>query len=159
VTTETEANPASVPLKNPRHELFAQEVATGRMKSEAYIEFYPLAANWKTSAVHVKASTLAAQPDVKQRVAFLQAKAADASVFTLAAHLTRLNALSKAAERAGEFTAAVKAEENRGKAAGFYPNKVELTGRGGGPIETKQTRDLTDEELADELARHGIKQP
>jgi phage terminase small subunit len=95
--------------------------------------------------------------EVKARIAYLQVKAADASVFTLAAHLARMNALSVAAEKAGEFTAAVKAEESRGKAAGFYPTKVELTGRGGGPIETKQTRDLTDAELAEELARHGIK--
>ncbi len=149
--------PGSKPLRLPRHELFAQEVTAGRTKTDAYIEAYPKAADWKTSAVNVKASMLAARPDVKARVMFLQQKAADVSVFTLAAHLARLNALSLAAEKAGEFSSAVKAEENRGKAAGFYPTKVELTGRGGGPIETKQTRDLTDQELADALAAHGIK--
>lgn len=159
MTTEASEAPAagSAPLRNARHELFAQEVAGGRSKTDAFIEFYPRAADWKTSAANVKASMLAAREDVKARIAFLQTKAADAAVFTLAAHLARLNALSIAAEKSGEFTAAVKAEENRGKAAGFYPNKVELTGRGGGPIETKQTRDLTDAELAEELARHGIK--
>lgn len=154
--TKTEA-PGSQPLRNQRHELFCQEVAIGRTKTDAFIEAYPHAADWKASAANVKASMLAARQEVKERVAFLQAKAADAAVFTLSAHLIRLNALSLAAERAGEFTSAVKAEENRGRAAGFYPTKVELTGRGGGPIETKQTRDLTDAELADELAKHGIK--
>lgn len=153
----TTEKPGSTPLKNPRHELFAQEVATGRTKTDAYIEFYPGASEWKASAVNVKASMLFARPEVKARVAFLQEKAADASVFTLAAHLARLNALSIAAEKSGDFAPAVKAEEMRGKAAGFYPTKVELTGKGGGPIESKQTRDLTPEELADALARHGIK--
>lgn len=157
MTTEQAApKPGATPLRNPRHELVAQEVASGRSKTDAFIEAYPHGAEWKSSAVHVKASMLVSRPEVKERVAFLQARAADTAVFTLAAHLGRLNALSIAAEKSGEFAAAVKAEENRGKAAGFYPQKVELTGRGGGPIETKQTRDLTDEELAAELAHYGI---
>ena len=156
-TSSTEKPAAgSEPLRNGRHELFAQELAAGRAKTEAFIEVYPHAADWKSSAAHVKASTIAAREDVRARVAYLQERAADTAVFTLAAHLGRLNALSIAAEKAGEFAAAVKAEENRGKAAGFYPQKVELTGRGGGPIETKQTRDLTKAELAAELAKYGI---
>lgn len=140
----------------PRHELFAQEVAAGRTKTDAFIEAYPHADAWKRATANVKACELAARPDVAARIAELQARAADATVFTLAAHLTRLNALSIAAEKAGEFSSAVKAEENRGKAAGFYPTKVELTGRGGGPIETKQTRDLTPDELQQELKKYGI---
>ena len=146
----------SKPLNNPRHEVFAQEVAAGRTKTDAFIEAYPHAAEWKTQSAHVKAAQMAARDDVTARISALQAKAADAAVFTLATHLARLNALSMAAEKAGEFASAVKAEENRGKAAGFYPTKVELTGRGGGPIESKQTRDLTDAELQEELRRHGI---
>lgn len=151
-----DAHPGAAALKTPRHELFAQEVAAGSTKTAAFIEAYPHAGNWKSTAVHVKAAMLGAREDVKARIAYLQEKAADAAVFTLAAHLARLNALSRAAEKAGEFTSAVKAEENRGKAAGFYPTRVELTGRGGGPIESKQTRDLTDEELRAELRKHGI---
>lgn len=158
MSDDTTTKPAgSVPLKNQRHELFSQEAATGRAKTDAFIEVYPHAAAWTPAAAHVKASMMAARQDVKERIAFLQAKAADVAVFTLSAHLIRLNNLSLAAERAGEFTSAVKAEENRGRAAGFYPTKVELTGRGGGPIETKQTRDLTDAELEEQLAKHGIK--
>ncbi len=159
--TETTATaqtiPGAAPLKNARHEVFCTEVASGRTQTDAFLEAFPHAEEWKRQTAKVKASELAARPDVKARIAHLQARAADASVFTLAAHLARLNALSIAAERAGEFTSAVKAEENRGKAAGFYPTKVELTGRGGGPIETKQTRDLTPAELEAELARYGIK--
>lgn len=149
--------PGSKPLRKPEHELFAQEVAAGRTKTDAFLEIRPHAAEWKASAVHVKAAMLSAREDVKARITYLQQRAADASVFTLADHLARLNALSIAAQRQGEFSSAVTAEISRGKAAGFYPTKVELTGRGGGPIETKQTRDLTDQELADALAAHGIK--
>jgi hypothetical protein len=155
-TTEAAAAPGSQPLKNPRHELFAQEVAGGQSKTAAFLEAYPHAAEWKPSAAHVKASTMAAREDVRERVSWLQERAADGAVFTRAQHIARLNALSRAAEKAGEFTAAVKAEENRGKAAGFYPTRVELTGKGGGPIETKQTRDLTDEEFREACRKHGI---
>lgn len=157
ITEPTTENHAALPLKTERHELFAQEVAGGRTKTDAYLEVYESARSWKPAAVHVKACTLAARPEVKSRIAFLQQAAADATVFTLGVHLARLHSLSMAAEKAGDFPAAVKAEENRGKAAGFYPTKVELTGRGGGPIESRQTRDLTDEELAQELAKRGIK--
>lgn len=149
--------PGAEPLKNQRHEVFCQEVSFGRTKLDSFIEAYPHAAAWKAASASVKAAALMARPEIKERIAALQAKAADAAVFTLATHLARLNALSIAAEKAGEFSSAVKAEENRGKAAGFYPTKVELTGRGGGPIESKQTRDLTPEELAAELQKHGIK--
>jgi hypothetical protein len=161
MTTETtaiiEAAAGSEPLKNARHEVFANEVASGRTQTEAFLEANPHAEKWKRQTAKVKASELAARPDVKARIAFLQSRAADAAVFTLADHLNRLNALSRSAEAAGDFHAAVKAEENRGKASGFYPTKVELTGRGGGPIETKHARDLTQAELEAELAKYGIK--
>lgn len=43
-----------------------------------------------------------------------------------------------------------------GKHLGMFKDKVEITGKDGGPITTKSERDLTDEELAAELAKHGI---
>lgn len=44
-----------------------------------------------------------------------------------------------------------------GKHLGMFTDKVELTGKNGGPIATKAERDLTDEELAAELASYGLK--
>lgn len=43
-----------------------------------------------------------------------------------------------------------------GRHLGMFKDKVEVTGKDGGPITTKTERDLTDEELAAELAKHGI---
>jgi hypothetical protein len=141
----------------PKQEAFAAALATGVSQAEAYRTAFPASKKWKDAAVWAAASGLAATRKVFIRVAELQAKAAEKAVYTLADHLHRLDELSRAAQQAGEFSASVKAEEVRGKAAGFHPTKVELTGKGGGPIESKQTRDLTDEELAAELARNGIK--
>lgn len=141
----------------PKQEAFAAALATGVSQAEAYRQAFPSSGKWKDATVWAEASRLATTHKVSTRVAELQAEAAAKAIYTLADHLKRLADLSIAAQAAGEFTAAVKAEESRGKAAGFYPTKVELTGKGGGPIESKQTRDLTDEELAAELARNGIK--
>lgn len=141
----------------PKQEAFAAALATGVSQAEAYRTAFPSSVKWADRAVHVNASKLAGRADVRLRVSELQADAAAKAIYTLADHLNRLDELSRAAQTNGEFGAAVKAEEVRGKAAGFHPTKVELTGKGGGPIESKQTRDLTDEELAAELARNGIK--
>ncbi len=51
----------------------------------------------------------------------------------------------------------VKALELLGRHVGMFTDKMEVTGKSGGPIATKAERDLTDDELAAELARHGIK--
>ena len=141
----------------PKQEAFAQALATGVSQAQAYRKAFPTSKKWTDQTVWNRASELAGHGGVSGRLAELQSKAAAHAVFTLSDHLKRLQQLSRAAQRAKEFTAAVKAEENRGRAAGFYLSKVELTGKGGGPIESKQTRDLSDEELAAELVRHGIK--
>lgn len=50
-----------------------------------------------------------------------------------------------------------QAIELLGRMTGAFKDQLAITGKDGGPIETKQVRDLTDAELAAELARHGIK--
>lgn len=134
---------------------FAHAVASGKNQSDAYREaFQPKRASDRT--VHVEASRHASDPRIKDLIAKLQEKATQATIFTLADHLRNLHDISLKALAARDFNAAARAEEARGKAAGFYVQRLEHTGANGGPIETKQTRDLTDEELNAELARHGI---
>jgi len=43
-----------------------------------------------------------------------------------------------------------------GRHLGMFIERKEITGKDGGPITTKAERDLTDEELAAELAKYGI---
>ena len=140
----------------PRQEAFAQALATGISQAEAFRRASPSSLKWRDATVWSKASVLAKHAGVKARVAELQERGAQSAVYTLADHLRRLDELSRKAENASEFHAAVKAEEARGRAAGFYVQKTEVTGKDGGPIETKQTRDLTDDELKAELLKHGI---
>ena len=50
---------------------------------------------------------------------------------------------------------ALKALELEGKHLGAFVDRLELTGKQGGPIEAR-IRDMTDAELAAELARYGL---
>lgn len=68
----------NVPLKNVRHERFAQLVAEGKSQSEAYREVYPGSRAWQDASVHQRASKLCAK--VLPRVRALQAEAKDAAV-------------------------------------------------------------------------------
>lgn len=143
-------------ILSPKQEAFANVLATGASQAQSYRVAYPASLKWKDETVWSKASVLAGNGKVKARVAELQAAAARSTVFALADHLRNLEKISAAALKAEDFTAAARAEEARGKASGFYIQKLEHTGKGGGPIETKQTRDLTDAELQAELRRHGL---
>lgn len=67
------------PLKNPRHEIFAQAVAKGASQAEAYREAYPKAKRWKDATIHPEASKLAANPKVSTRISELQAAMAEKS--------------------------------------------------------------------------------
>lgn len=155
--TKTDQKPAAQQRKcNAREERFAQLVAGGMSQSEAFRIANPGSREWMEKTVHAKASEMAARPRVRARIDEMLAQSAQQVVFTLADHLRNLDVISKAALKAKDFSAAARAEEARGKASGFYVQKHELTGKNGGPIETKQTRDLTDEELRAELEKHGI---
>lgn len=141
---------------NAREERFAQLVAGGMSQAQAFRIANPAAEKWADSAVHSKASHMMARPHVEARIRELLEQSAKQVVFTLADHLRNLETISKAALKAKDFSAAASAEVARGKASGFYVVKTEVTGKNGGPIETKQTRDLSEDELAAELAKYGI---
>lgn len=68
--------------------------------------------------------------------------------------IDKLAKLMNEAESEQAQIAAAKELLDRGY--GRAPQALELTGANGGPITTKTERDLTDEELAAELAKHGI---
>lgn len=118
----------------PKQEAFALAYVETGNASEAYRRAYN-AGNMKPEVVANKASSLLKKGDVRVMVEQLQGKAADAAVVTLEGHLKRLHDLSTKAENEGKYSAAVAAEISRGKAAGLYVDKTELTGKDGGPVD------------------------
>ena len=97
--------------------------------SEAYRRSYN-ASKMKDGTVHQTASRLLADVDVTARLEQLRAPVRDRAQITLESHLERLNHLSLMAEQAEQYSAAIKAEESRGKVAGLYVEKIDHTTNG-----------------------------
>lgn len=115
----------------PKQEKFAQGVASGMSQADAYRSAYS-AGKMKPESVHVKASELMADVKVSVRVRELQEEGAKKAVYTLVEHLGRLDDLSRGSEAEGKYAEAIKAEELRGKAAGFYTERQQIDHTTGG---------------------------
>lgn len=139
------------PLKNARHERFAQELAKGKSQADAYI-----AAGFKPNRHN--AARLNTNETVQARVVELKARAAEKAEITAADIARQLDEDREFAKENKHSAAAVSATLGKAKLLGLMPERHELTGRGGGPIEY---RDLGEEEIDARLAalakEHGPK--
>lgn len=73
------------------------------------------------------ASRLLKTSNVIARIAEIRSKGAEEAAMTIAQHLSDLKELRDAAKGEGKYSAAVAAEVARGKASGFYVDKLEAT--------------------------------
>jgi hypothetical protein len=80
-------------------------------------------------AISVNAAKLEKKASVILALADAREKVANNAGLTLKSHLKRLEELSKASEQAEQFSAAITAETNRGKAAGLYVEKIDLNNK------------------------------
>lgn len=139
----------SGPLKNARHERFAQELAKGSPASSAYVS-----AGYEYSEPN--ASRLTRNEKVAARVEELKERAAEKAVITAADIARQLDEDREFAKENKHSAAAVSATLGKAKLLGLMPERHELTGRGGGPIEY---RDLGEAEIDARLAalaeKHG----
>lgn len=102
-----------------QRETFARLIALeGYNASDAYREAYNSKA--QPHSVHVSASQLLAEPEMRLRVDSLRQRQVDRSIVTREGHLRRLAELGDMAAAAGQFGPAVTAENLRGKVEGFY---------------------------------------
>lgn len=130
----------------PQREAFARAIAKGGTQADAYREAFPASKKWKDNAVHVKASALMADGKVRVRVDELRAKAADKVAITVQTLIQELEEARAAALQAGpspQSSAAVAATMGKAKLLGLDKQVVELTGKNGGPIETKADLSLS----------------
>lgn len=117
-------------LTNRKHELFAQALAKGETADAAYVS-----AGYRANRGN--AATLKANQSVLDRVSELQERAAQKVEITVADIVEMLRedrALARDLEQSGS---AVSATLGVAKVLGFLKDKVELTGKDGGPIEHK----------------------
>lgn len=119
----------------PKQEAFCLAYLETGNASEAYRRSYD-AENMSDPVVRNKASALLAKGDIRVRLDELREPVTKAAQLTLETHLADLKMLRDKALEAEQYSAAITAETNRGKAAGLYTEKHELTGANGGPVET-----------------------
>lgn len=132
------------PLKNARHEKFAQERAKGKSVDKAYV-----AAGFRANRGN--AARLNANESVQARIAELQERAAEKAVITAADIAEQLDEDREFARLNKQGAAAVSATLGKAKVLGLMPERHEHTGKNGGPIEY---RDLSDEEIEARIRAH-----
>lgn len=114
----------------PKQEAFCLAYLKTGNASEAYRQAYS-AANMKPDGINVNASKLLSNTKVALRLEELRGPVVVAAQMTLESHLADLKMLRDKALEAEQFSAAITAETNRGKAAGLYTEKVDHTSSDG----------------------------
>jgi len=109
----------------PKQERFCHEYLALGNASAAYRAAYSTA-NMKEETVWRNAKTLMDNSKVSTRINELKAPAIEKAELTVEKHLIELAELRDTAKAAGQITAAIRAEELRGKVAGFYTDPLEL---------------------------------
>lgn len=128
-------------LQNTRHEAFAQALAKGKTADEAYA-----LAGYKPDRGN--ASRLTANDSILTRVAELQGRAAkkvEVTVQTLAAELDEARVMALAEKQS---SAAIQATMGKAKLFGLLVEKKQLSGPNGGPIQTVDLSNASDDDLA-----------
>jgi len=118
----------------PKQEAFSLAVASGTHQNEAYKQAYAEQKN-TAKTIGEKASTFMANPKIKARIAELRAPVIEKMGLTLEAHLGELERLAKLAEANDNISAAIKAQELRGKASGLYVEKLDANVNGNLTVE------------------------
>ena len=95
--------------------------------SEAYRMSYD-ASKMKPATINRMAKAQMDNRKITARLEQLREPVRERAQITLESHLERLNHLSLMAEQAEQYSAAIKAEESRGKVAGLYVEKIEHSG-------------------------------
>ena len=111
-------------LTNPRHELFAQELAKGKSATEAYT-----LAGYKPCRQN--AARLTTNDDIRARLAEIQAQAATKSEVTVQSLLDELEHARARADSLDQLGAAVKAISEKAKISGLLTTKIEITNNSG----------------------------
>ena len=106
------------PLRNTKHERFAQELAEGKSMSEAYE-----AAGYKPNRSH--ASRLVTNGNIRGRVAELQDAAAAETQITVESLIKEAADIQERATKAGQFSAAITALTAKAKLCGKWVDRTE----------------------------------
>ncbi len=142
-----------------KQEAFALAYFETGNAAEAYRRAYDVSPDARDSWVYVEACQLLDHPKITLRVEELQGQAERLSIFTRQKALEEFEEARELALKTGAAAAAVSATNGKVKLFGLdAPARIraEVTGKDGGPIESKAAPAMTAAELAEELKRRGI---
>ena len=121
VVLDREGDHSMPTLRNPRHESFAEELATGKSADAAYVH-----AGYKENRSN--AARLGADRDIQARVGEIQSVGAERAAITVESLIVEAEqARSKAMSEKGGAAAAVAAITAKAKLAGLWREKVAQT--------------------------------
>lgn len=127
-------------LTNARHEAFAQGIAEGMKKKDAYTAAFPNSQRWKDQTIYNRASELAKREEVAERVQELQQQATNETILSIT---RRKEILSQMAEDKQESSQArIKAIDTLNRMEGVYTENVNVNGTINNPFAGLSTDEL-----------------
>jgi phage terminase small subunit len=118
------AKTQNLTLKQERFCLVYMETGNA---TEAYRQAYDVS-GMKPASINRKAKEMLDNGNISARLLALRAPAIKKAQISLETHLKALQDLRDAAAAYAQYSAAITAETNRGKASGLYTEKVDVTG-------------------------------
>ncbi len=127
----------------PKQEKFCQGIVSGLNQSDAYRQAYSCG-DMQADTINNNAYKLTQNNEISTRIEALRLPIAERLGMGLENYIKDLLAMRDNANASEDLNPAIKAHELVGKVLGYYVNKTELTGRNGGPVETKVVREVID---------------
>ena len=93
----------------PQQEKFAQEVAYGKSKSDAYRIAFPKSLKWNPQSVANQANKLMGHPDIPPRIDSIKAELAERGLWTREDSARALIGVVRSPDKASDIVSAVKA--------------------------------------------------
>jgi hypothetical protein len=127
-------------MLTPKQENFCIAYLDTGSASEAYRQAYD-AEKMKPETITRNSKAMLDKSKIATRLADLGAPVIEKAKMTLESHLETLAGLRDVATKAEQYSAAIRAEENRGNVAGLYTTKLDIFAG------SRDIRELSDEEL------------
>lgn len=110
----------------PQQETFAKALSLGKSQSDAYREAYPRSLKWKPDSIHSKASEMASDRRVMERVRQLGGKVAEKHGYTQEQALLEADEALQVAREKKDAKAMTGAIVAKARIAGLMVSKVEI---------------------------------
>lgn len=135
--------PSKPKTLTPKEKMFVAEYLVDKDATNAYRR-----AGYAAKSAKQCAHLMLKKPHIQAAIQAALKAQEERTLITADRNLIRIDRIAERAEYVGDLAAAIRASELIGKHYRSFAERVEHTGKDGGPIATTTTQDLTDDELA-----------